>query len=335
MKNGECKYHRNKALGGCSATNYMMYSRGNPQDYEEWAEQGNDGWTYNDVLPFYKKSEDFIAYPITDKQSNKSVEQKYHAQEGPLTVNLFGEDPKTVNFRKQMKIASSEYGLKFNSDYNGERQIGMTDYQVTVDNQYFRDSTAKAFLQKIPRNLQICKNSLVDKVIISSRKARGIKFSYLTMTKTVYARKKIVLSAGAFNTPGILERSGIGNPRILRKLGIKVKHALPGVGENLQDHFYLLGNMYYVDYHSEGLQNIFSESITSFGGFVDSLNYGPVPDIQFVFVGAFQSVPGRFTYFVNLNQTLVDYYTALAMKGDMLIAGVTVLRSGTSLDLNM
>jgi len=331
MNEGQCKYHRNKALGGCSDVNMMLYARGNSKDYDEWAEQGNEGWSYEDVLPFFKKSEDFLAYPLSDEQSNNTVDRKYHGTGGPLSVNIFQDDLKTAEMRKQLKIAAAENGLNFNNDCNGAIQTGITDLPVTVDQDFLRDNTAKAFLQNAPDNLKICKYSMVDKVILSSKKAVAVEFSYKNEIKTVYARKKIVLSAGAFNTPGILERSGIGNPSILEKHGIKLNHALPGVGENLQDHYYLAGNFYYADFHPMGPPNMLSTSISSFGGFVDSLSFGPVPDIMFVFSAIFKvdhGVTAQYTNYANFNKSLAAYYSQRAEKGDILSILLTVLKPG-------
>lgn len=311
--------------------NFMMYNRGNRKDYEEWEEAGNPGWGYEEVLPFFKISEDFLAYNVSQTQKIDTVSKNYHSQNGPLTVNVFEKDPLTISLREALYKAGYGLGYPKNIDVNGQSQIGLTDYQETVDQQYFRQSTAKAFLQNIPNNLKVCKSSIVNKVILKKLSAVGVKFLYKNEIKTVRTRKEIILSAGAFNTPSVLERSGVGAPHILDKVGIKTVHPLQGVGENLQDHFFLFGNIYKVDVVPRGPPNVLSTLIASFGGFVDTLYNSSVPDIQLIFTFRPRSpnlkmVP--FVDYLNFRTEIGEQYSVAARESSLLSAAPTVLRSG-------
>lgn len=221
---------RGKLLGGSSGINGMIYSRGNSRDYDNWEKLGNPTWGWNDVLKYFKKSEDNLVQSIAN-----SHEGKYHGKGGLLKVDHYKwQEP----IHKVIMKAAKE--IKFNEveDVNGPNFIGYTWMQGTVYNGT-RCSTAKAFLipAKDRKNLHIIKNSQVTCLAVNNQgKVTGVNFITETgKSKSVNVNKEVILSAGAIGTPHILMNSGIGPEKHLKEFGIKVVKNLP-VGENLQDH---------------------------------------------------------------------------------------------------
>ncbi|MEN9598407.1 MAG: hypothetical protein RL596_718 [Bacteroidota bacterium] len=215
---------RGKTLGGSSATNAMAYVRGNKVDYDEWAALGNEGWSYDDVLPYFKKSE-----------SNEDFGAEYHGQGGELNVTLAREPSEFANAFVE---ACAEAGIQKNGDYNGPIQEGAHLLQFTIKNNK-RHSTATAFLKPAMRrkNLTVKINTQVKRILIENGRAVGVEV--LTPQKTaerINCNKEVLLSAGAIQSPHILMLSGIGDPTELKRVGIDVIIPLPGVGKNLQDH---------------------------------------------------------------------------------------------------
>ncbi|CAH1107823.1 unnamed protein product [Psylliodes chrysocephalus] len=226
MRNGQCNWPRGKVLGGSSVLNYMLYVRGNKHDYELWEQMGNPGWNYENVLHYFKKSE--------DNRNPYLVKTPYHGKDGPLTVQ---ESP----WRTPLVVAFLEAGLEMGypiRDINGADQAGFMIAQGTI-RRGARCSTAKAFLRpvKLRKNIHVALNSHVTKVLINpaNMRAFGVEFVRNGRKQIVTARKEIILSAGAINTPQILMLSGIGPKYELQKHGLPVLRDLP-VGENLQDH---------------------------------------------------------------------------------------------------
>lgn len=214
---------RGKVLGGSSSTNAMAYVRGSKYDFDDWAALGNKGWSYNDLLPYFSKSE-----------HNKDFQNQYHGQNGPLHVQL-GESPSALSplFIK----ACVDTGIPHQPDYNGEEQLGCQMLQFTIKNGK-RQSAATAFLKPILHrtNLNVLTNAQVTKIIIEDQKAVAVEYIHHGRKHRIQANKEIILSAGAFQSPQILMLSGIGHAKELTKLNIPVVHHLPGVGQNLQDH---------------------------------------------------------------------------------------------------
>ena len=222
--NGRCGYQpRGKVIGGSSSTNAMLYVRGNRWDYDNWASLGNTGWSYEEVLPYFKKSE-----------GNRRLNDDYHSSEGPLTVS----DPCDASTVNELFLQSCEKsGLKRVSDYNGEHQEGAFIYQTTTRDGE-RCNAAKAYLHPNTDrpNLTVITKALVEKVIIENGEAKGVKYSVKGQSHEVFARAEVLLSAGAFGSPQLLMLSGIGPAEELERHNIPVEHDLPGVGKNLQDH---------------------------------------------------------------------------------------------------
>lgn len=219
---------RGKTLGGSSSANGMVYIRGNAQDYDEWAAAGNEGWAYKDVLPYFKKFEDF----------NRGANE-FHGAGGELRVSEApGDNPLYDNFIK----AGVELGYPLNDDFNGANQEGFGRFHATIKDGK-RWSSSAAFLSKEVRkrsNLTIETSANVTKIVLEGKKAVGVIYKKGSKTIEVKANKEIVLSAGAIKSPHILQVSGIGDKQDLEQAGIAVLHELPGVGKNLQDHLDVL-----------------------------------------------------------------------------------------------
>ncbi len=223
--NGRLGYQpRGKTLGGSSAMNAMVYIRGQREDYDEWAALGNTGWSYDEVLPYFKKSE-----------HNEEFNDAYHGQGGPLNVAAL----RTDNPFQQIYVnAAKEAGFSINRDFNGATQEGLGPYQVTQINGE-RCSAARGYLHpymdKRP-NLVVETSAMVLKILFEGKRAIGVRYQQNGQTHEIYCRREVLLSAGALQSPQILMNSGIGDAAQLQQHGIEVVHHLPGVGQNLQDH---------------------------------------------------------------------------------------------------
>lgn len=214
---------RGKVLGGSSSLNGLLYVRGQREDYDRWAELGNRGWRYADVLPYFKKSED------QERGANA-----YHGVGGPLKVSdLRLRRPIAEHFI----AAAQEVGIPANADYNGASQEGVGYYQQTAY-QGFRWSTAKGFLKPARRraNLQVVTQAQVCRILFEGRTAIGVEYRRGAERHVVRARAEVILAAGAIGSPQILQHSGIGPAPLLQRAGVPVRLDLPGVGRNLQDH---------------------------------------------------------------------------------------------------
>ncbi|XP_069672030.1 glucose dehydrogenase [FAD, quinone]-like [Periplaneta americana] len=226
MEEKRCLYPRGKVMGGSTTINYMVYTRGNRRNYDEWEKMGNSGWGYKDVLPYFLKLENMTIPEL--------AADKYHSTTGELRVSYA---PYRTQLAAAFLKAGSELGYNI-VDYNGETQTGFAYLQSTTANGT-RWSASRAFLHPIKNrnNLHVKKRSLVCKVLIypNTRTAYGVEFIRDNKKYTVRARKEVILSAGAINSPQILMLSGIGPRKHLEQLNIPVIQDLP-VGYNLMDH---------------------------------------------------------------------------------------------------
>lgn len=223
LENRRLYWPRGKVLGGCSSINAMCYIRGQQEDYDDWARDGAIGWGYDDVLPFFLKSE--------HQQHGAS---RYHGANGPLSVeDLRHRNPLTDTF----VAAAVSMGLPHNRDFNSERQLGAGYYQVT-QRDGMRCSAASAYLKAARRlaNLSIETHALVERVLIEHGRAIGVSYRRGSKRYTAYCDGEVLLSAGTVNSPQVLMLSGIGPAEHLRKHGLDVIVDQPAVGENLQDH---------------------------------------------------------------------------------------------------
>jgi len=298
--NGRIGYQpRGRGLGGSSAINAMVYIRGNKWDYDNWADMGCTGWSYDDVLPYFKKSE-----------GNERGGDDYHGGDGPLSVS----DQKWLNPGSVAFVeAARNLQLPILDDFNGEKQEGMGIYQVTQKGGE-RWSAARAYVEpgRDRQNLEIKTKSLVEKLIVEDGRVTGVKIKRGFGGETIKARGAVVLSAGAFGSPHILQLSGIGPADHLKDNGAEVVIDKPEVGANLKDHIdfvsgyeteskELIGDSLEGTFrmgkaiieHRMKRTGIMTTPYAEAGGFWSSNKDVPAPDIQYHFVPAVLEDHGR------------------------------------------
>ena len=291
---------RGKTLGGSSSINAMLYVRGHKWDYDQWSQLGNEGWSYEEVLPYFKKAE-----------HNEMFDNNYHGQDGPLNVSKIRHENKPV--KDFVKSGSEIFG--FNEDFNGKEQEGIGFYQCTQKDGK-RCSAAKAYL--VPcldrDNLTILTDTNVNKIVIENKKAVGVECidkdgNYFILK----SNKEVILSSGAFGSPQIMLRSGIGPKDEIVEHNIEHLHELPGVGKNLQDHIDYLTVHRYDSTELIGMSlksilfkfpleilkyifakvGLFTSTIAEAGGFIKSKDDIEIPDIQLHFLPAMVVDHGR------------------------------------------
>ena len=214
---------RGKVLGGSSSINGLLYVRGQHEDYDRWRQHGNSGWGFDDVLPYFKKAE-----------NQERGADDFHGAGGPLPVSdLVHADPLSAAFI----AAAAETGIPVNPDFNGASQEGAGFFQTTT-RRGRRASTAVAYLRPARgrRNLQVETSALAQRILFDGHRADAIEFRQAGVLRTARARKEILVSSGAYNSPQLLQLSGVGPAELLRQHGIDVVLDAPGVGHDLQDH---------------------------------------------------------------------------------------------------
>jgi choline dehydrogenase len=214
---------RGKVLGGSSSINGLLYVRGQHEDYDRWRQHGNSGWGFDDVLPYFKKAED-----------QQRGADDFHGAGGPLPVSdLIHADPLSAAFI----AAAAETGIPLNPDFNGAAQEGAGFFQTTT-RRGRRASTAVAYLRpaRDRRNLHVETSALAQRVVFEGRRADAVEYRKAGRLRTARARKEILIASGAYNSPQLLQLSGVGPAELLRKHGIEVVLDAPGVGHDLQDH---------------------------------------------------------------------------------------------------
>lgn len=214
---------RGRMIGGSSALNGLVFVRGQPLDYDTWAQMGNRGWSFDDLLPIFCRMETF-----------EDGDGELRGREGPLRVSEARDESPLYD---ALMAAGQEIGLPHNPDYNGMNQEGICHTQTTISRGR-RMSTSHCYLDPARRrgNLEIRSGAHAERLLLDGRRCTGVRYSMDGASHEATARCEVVLSAGSINSPQILELSGIGRPDVLAAHGIPVRHALEGVGENLRDH---------------------------------------------------------------------------------------------------
>ena len=275
---------RGRMLGGSSSMNAQIYIRGNRLDYDRWAELGNEGWGWDDVLPYFKRAE-----------HNERGPSRHHGTGGPLNVADL-RDPSPLS--RAFVQAGIEAGLAANPDFNGDEQDGVGPSQVT-QRKGTRWSTATGYLKPARRrpNLTVMTGAHATRVLFDGRRATGVEYRRDGGVETAEARREVILSGGAVNSPQLLMLSGIGPAAELQAHGIDVVHDLPGVGQNLQDHLSVtvlatchqplsllaaesLGNVARFLVLKKGM---LTSNVGEAGAFVRTATGLEAPDIQFLF----------------------------------------------------
>ena len=285
---------RGKTLGGSSSINACVNIRGNAADFNLWADLGCDGWSYDDVLPYFKKSESYA--PL--QQGHNSELSRFHGDDGPLHISSSAHlNPVSAAFVQ----AGIQAGWPENQDFNGASQTGFGIYK-SYHKEGQRFSNARAYLWPVMNrpNLTVITDIRVSRIVFEGKRATGVEYLSQGLTKLAKARREVVLSAGTFNTPQILMLSGVGSRTELDRHGIQVHHDLPGVGKNLQDHLDVflvmkakpgvtislnplaLGRRFlelfkYIFFK----KGEFSSHLAEAGGFVKSAESEPIEDLQF------------------------------------------------------
>ena len=215
---------RGRVLGGSSSINAMVYVRGQAEDFDVWAQLGNRGWSYEDVLPYFKKAE-----------HRETGADDFRGTGGPLNVANMRENAPLLD---AVVDASEQTGHPRNPDYNGASQEGFDYFQVTQKNGR-RCSAARGYLHPVRgrSNLHIRTHAHATEILFDGKKAVGIAYRQNSSYSTVHAGRAVILSAGSVQSPQLLELSGIGDPTVLKAHGVPVRHVLRGIGENYQDHY--------------------------------------------------------------------------------------------------
>ncbi len=223
MNGRRIPWPRGKVLGGSSSINGLIYIRGQREDFDLWRQMGCEGWSYADVLPYFRRAED-----------QERGEDEFHGKGGPLAVS----DLRSPHVLHDALIAAAQQaGIPFNADFNGAVQEGVGTLQVTVRGRR-RCSAAVGYLRPAMArsNLRVETHALAQRVIVDGRRATGVAFTQRGVAREVVASREVILAGGSIASPQLLQLSGIGPGALLAEHGIEVLHDLPGVGENLQDH---------------------------------------------------------------------------------------------------
>ncbi|WP_421779795.1 GMC family oxidoreductase [Kiloniella litopenaei] len=216
-------YPRGKVLGGCSSINGMIYMRGQARDYDQWRQMGNTGWAWDDVLPLFKRGENY-----------HRGDSEFHSEGGELRVE---EQRLSWPILDRFQEAAAEAGIPITTDFNRGNNEGVGYFEVT-QKKGVRFSAARAFLHPVKsrKNLTVLTRAQAQKIILENKTAKGLVLDHNGVRSEVKARKELILSAGAVASPVLLQSSGIGGGDLLARHGVEVQHELAGVGENLQDH---------------------------------------------------------------------------------------------------
>ena len=300
-----------KVLGGSSAINLMIYIRGNHRDFDRWQELGNPGWSYQDMLPYFKKSE----------HSSRGA-SKFHGTDGELSVT---DEISPTAISQRYIDAAMALGYDYNPDFNGVQQAGVGRYQCTIKDGK-RHSTAAAFLVPILQrpNLTVITGALATRLLFEGTRAVGVEYLREGMLHQIGVDLETIVSAGVFDSPKLLMLSGIGDAKHLQAMGISVVVDRPGVGQNLQDHLLLA----VVHQATQELHFVGTSSIAEAGLFLHSESDAEViPNLQFYFAPIQLLSPGY---------TPTDFgFSGAISVTDMQNVGSVSLRSAVPKDAPM
>ncbi len=316
INNRSSYWPRGKVLGGSSSINAMVYIRGAERDFNDWRDRGNPGWGYQDVLPYFKKSED-----------SEFPQDEYHSSGGPLHVTR--TDKEIHPLCHTWLQAAREAQLPVTEDFNGAQMEGAGIYSITTRNGV-RESTSAAFLKPARRNpnLHIITGAHAQRILFNNKRATGVEYRRHGKVETISANAEVIVCAGAINSPQLLELSGIGNADLLGEYGIEMIHENSNVGEHLQDH---IGINYYYKSRvptlndklapwsgkiKEGVKYLLTRrghlslSVNQAGGFVRSSSEHQHPNLQLYFT------PISYTRMPNDKRELMnpDPYSAFLMS---------------------
>jgi choline dehydrogenase-like flavoprotein len=324
MNNLVLRFTQAKVIGGGSSINAQLYNRGNRLDFDEWRQMGCEGWSYDDVLPYFRRLEDF-ARPAN----------KYHGKGGPLGVS----DPVApLPVCEAYFKAAGELGIPHNADFNGESQDGVGYYQLSQKNAR-RSSTATAYLKPARGrpNLDVRTDTFVNRIIIEKGRATGVEVTGKNGVETIRADREVILASGAIGSPKLLMQSGVGPADHLKSVGITPLHDLPGVGSNFQDHLDLFiicectGDHSYDKYAKPhwsalaGLQYLLfktgpvASSLFETGGFWYADENARSPDIQF-HLGLGSGIEAGVAKLINPGVTLNSAYLRPRSRGTIRLA---------------
>ncbi|MDD3763785.1 MAG: choline dehydrogenase [Nevskiales bacterium] len=311
---------RGRMLGGSSGMNAQVYIRGHARDYDEWARLGCEGWSYADVLPYFRRSENF-------EPKATPVDAAFHGQGGPLNV---AERRYTNPLSTAFVEAATQAGHRRNTDFNGSEQEGVGFYYA-YQKDGARCSNARAYLEPAEgrSNLTVRSGAQVTRVLLEGNRATGVEYRGATGLAQVRAGREVVLCGGAFNSPQLLMLSGIGPREELSRHGIELCHALEGVGQNLQDHIdvfvrvgarsrqsismhpsYWLKGLWALLQYLSGRRGVLSSNGAEAGGFVRSRPEEEIPDLQLHFAPMLYSDHGR-----DLKTAMSGYGYAVMIYG--------------------
>ena len=316
-----------KVLGGGGSINAQVFTRGVADDYDAWAkEYGCEGWSADEVRKYFVRSE-----------GNERLSGPLHGSNGPLKVS----DPVNPHpLSKAFVRAGQEFGLPYNSDFNGESQYGVGLYQNTTHNAR-RCSASVAYIRPVRhrRNLVIKTRVMVNRVLLEGNRAIGVEVAEGGTVRRYTATREVILSAGPFGSPKILQLSGIGDPEDLKQVGIEVRHALPGVGKNLHDHcdldtVYELNTYLSMDRYQRplpatvaaGLQYMafrkgpLASTVVEAGAFSYADREEPTPDLQFHFLPASGAEAGITALRPGYGVTLNSYFLRPRSRGTVRVA---------------
>lgn len=325
MKGRVLRYTQAKVIGGGSSINAQLYTRGNAADYDLWAsEDGCEGWDYRSVLPYFKRAED-----------NQRFSDDYHSYGGPLGVSM---PVSALPICDAYIRAGQELGIPYNPDFNGRQQAGVGFYQLTQRDRR-RSSASLAYLKPIRerRNLTVRLGAQVTRVLLEGRRAIGVELAEGRALTTIHAEREVLVTSGAIGSPKLLLQSGIGPGDHLKAVGVPVRHDLPGVGGNLQDHLDLFvicectGDHTYdgvAKFHRTlwaGLQYMMfrsgpvASSLFETGGFWYADSQARSPDIQF-HLGLGSGIEAGVARLKNAGVTLNSAYLHPRSRGTVRLA---------------